>query len=741
MRGSAARFAGFVLCFLPMAVVGQEPPKYADDVAEALHLAAVDNRAEFDDRVLEYTAVVRQRVGAALRLPLKDRTLYRLESAHRVFWTDEGTVLSQVLALREQTPIGVIEGQSHTGMFDEPFDPANDRLLFGFADHDDDMGVAGDGEDFWFEHPLYGEYAESYRFASGDTLTLRLPDERVVRAIELQVVPVVADVHRMTGSLWIEPESGALVRAVYRLSESFDAFRDIPDLQEEEEEDLKHIPGIFKPWTAEISMIAVDYALWDFGVWMPRTLRAEGVVTAGILKAPATVDVSYEMESVVTRESLELDDGPQPPMEEMHFRTRSEAMAYLAQRMSESGVEYELDSGWSDNNGRRHRYLVPSDPEYLAQSPELPPPVWEDAPGFASQDELERMFTRLADLPTAPVQGVPRTFRWGLERPDLMRYNRVEGLSLGARGQIRPQTFLGALSISGTARIGHADVHPNGRLDVTRETIERKLTWSAYHELAAIDEQSRHLGLGNSLLAAFAGRDDGDYYRRSGGSFSWTPPTAERQTVTFRGFGEYHQAVLPETSFALFQVRDETFAYRDNLLADEGWLYGGAVRLSPWWGTDPDLTQFGLEVDGEAATGDYEYARARVQARLAVPLPSDLRIGVSAGAGRVWGTAPAQKLWYVGGPATLRGFDPRAMSGMGQARARGEVARAFAFGAVSVFSDAAWAGTWESFDTDAGLLSIGAGLSILDGLIRFDAAWGLRDQDTFRFDMYLDAIL
>ena len=47
---------------------------------------------------------------------------------------------------------------------------------------------------------------------------------------------------------------------------------------------------------------------------------------------------------------------------------------------------------------------------------------------------------------------------------------------------------------------------------------------------------------------------------------------------------------------------------------------------------------------------------------VAVPLPAEYRIGLEVGGGRVWGTAPAQRLWYVGGPSTLRGFDPRAQA-------------------------------------------------------------------------------
>jgi hypothetical protein len=41
-------------------------------------------------------------------------------------------------------------------------------------------------------------------------------------------------------------------------------------------------------------------------------------------------------------------------------------------------------------------------------------------------------------LPAPPSPQMPRTLRWGPQRPDLVRYNRVENLFVGVRGQIRP---------------------------------------------------------------------------------------------------------------------------------------------------------------------------------------------------------------------------------------------------------------------------------------------------------------
>lgn len=711
---------------------------YVDRSAESLHRAAMAEHERLDRSVESYTAVVRQRTGVALRMPLKDRLLYRSEGSHRLWWNRDGENLVQVLGFREQTPAGVNREDIDFDRFDVAFDPMDDRLFFGFASRDEDLGEPGDDE-FWFEHPLYPEYVDHYRFSTGDTITLSLPDGRRVLAVELKVVPTEADVHRMTGALWIEPESGALVRAVYRLSDTFDAFRDIPDLQEEEDDDLRFIPGMLKPWTADISMISVDYALWDFEVWMPRSMRIDGVVAAGILKVPLTVDFSYEMESVTTVANRERGESEELPV--VHFRTRSEAMAYLNELAFGEEVPYRVGRRSRASDDGPTRYIMPEDLEFLGESPQLPPPIWESAPGFSSEAELRTMFDAVADLPDVPLPQVPATLRWGLQRPDLLRYNRVEALSVGARGQIRPRTFLGPLSVTATARLGVADLEPNGRLDLTRETLRRRFMLSGYSELASIDEEARHLGIGNSIMAAFFGRDDGDYYRRSGASLEWTPPSALRRTFRIRGYSEYHRPAAIETQFALFRFWNDTWAYRPNLVAEEGWEHGVAIDVNPWWGTDPRLVQGGIDILAQAGTGVADYARTSLVGRLVFPLGSDLRFAVEAGGGAAVGAPTPQRLWHVGGTRTLRGYPPRVASGDAFGRARAELARTFSFGSVSLFSDYAWAGSRDELDLSNGLHSVGIGVSLLDGLIRLDGAHGLVRPRDFRLEFYLDAIL
>ena len=70
--------------------------------------------------------------------------------------------------------------------FDKPFEPGGDQLFFGLTENEDESGLPESmsaekdfepaDDQFWFAHPL-AEGADSlYRFRSGDTLTVALPD-------------------------------------------------------------------------------------------------------------------------------------------------------------------------------------------------------------------------------------------------------------------------------------------------------------------------------------------------------------------------------------------------------------------------------------------------------------------------------------------------------------------------------------------------------------------------------------
>jgi len=339
-------------------------------------------------------------------------------------------------------------------------------------------------------------------------------------------------------------------------------------------------------------------------------------------------------------------------------------------------------------------------------------------------------------LPHTPV-----TLRVGPQRPDLVRYNRVEALSLGVRGQVRPETPLGPLSVTGTFRLGIADLHPNGALEVFHESVHDRITVRGYHELTSIDEEARDFGLANSLMALLAGQDLGDYYRRSGATVELTPPTADPRTFRARVFAEYQEGVEKETDVQLPRLWDDERRFRANIGAQDGWELGSSLELTRRWGRDPSRTRGGAGATVLAATGDRDFVRGSIGADLTLALPSRFSVTLEAAGGTSWGTPSVQRLWYLGGPLTLRGFEPRAMGGQSFTRGRAELDRAFSFGRIVVFSDLGWAGDRGDIDLDAALWSAGVGLAVIDGILRIDGAWPIDDPRGFRMDVYLDQLL
>ena len=724
---------------------------YVDPVAGILFEAAQTNWASVDSSVVRYTALIQQRIAAAIRTPLKDRIIYRNETAVRAFWDKDYDAVVQVLGTRSQYPgrsIAVREGDLDwldDLPFDEPFEPGGERLLFGLGDPDDE-----DDNDLWIAHPLAYGADSLYRYESGDTLTLGLPDGRRLQTIQLDVLPRQADSHRITGTLWIEPESGALVRAVYRLSRQFDAVRDVPELQEEDERgSFRYVPGLFKPWTFDLTMVAVEYSLWNFEVWLPRSMRMEGEVGAGILKMPVSMDLSYRMESVTTQSDLaQPETAAQAGLIERHFESRAEAMAFISRLLSgEDGIEYEaaLDEFASERNSLM---IVPEVRSMVATSPHLPPPIWEDAAGFPSDQQLEDYFSTLAALPAPRIQGVPWAANWGWARPDLIRYNRVEGLALGGRFEA---SIGGPHTLEAGGFFGFTDVEPKLRLDFERSTVRRRLGLGVYRELTATDPRGRYLGFGNSVHAFLFGRDDGEYYRATGMDFTWRPPEGARESFEFRAYAERQASVVSsEINFALVHAFDGVWAFRPNVDADEAEEVGAELRLSPWWGGDPFRAQFGLDLYGHSArwrtTGESagrNYGRASVILRAAIPLVYPTwRLGLEVGGGSTWGDAPLQRGWFLGGASTLRGYPASTVMGSSFARGRLEVARTYDIGTVSVFGDVGWAGLRTDFNGDDLLYGVGLGGSVLDGLFRMDLSHGLTGPDKqFRIDLYLDALL
>lgn len=706
-----------VLAVTPIALCAQSTDAYDDAGAAALLAHARSFRDTTDNSILSYTATVRSRMAAKLRMPLKDRTLYRAESAARVRWSRDATSLKQVLAHREQTPAGIEPASSAVSLGDdEMFDPAADRITLGLGRNE------GDSEDVWIEHPVADGAEAHYRYASGDTMTIRLQDGRVIRAIELRVIPRIPTGHVVAGSLWIDPSNGAVVQAVYRLARPLDIGAEIID--KEDADALGKIPGMFKPMEFDLNLVAIEYSLHELRYWLPSSTRMEGYLRAGVVRVPAVYEISYDIDQLVIAEPAAV---------------AAEAATADSIARAWSAGHYIAASAGTDSI-RTQVVLLPNDTAGLRTSPDLPAPAWEDSPTFATDAELEDLYKRVERIP-----GVVRTrpgvdFEWGYGGTGLLRYNRVEALSVGARVTTGlPQVALGA-----TARLGLADLRPNIALAAVRSTPRRVLEFDVRYALAEVDEQADAFGLGNSASALLLGRDAGEYYRTARAALSLRPAEHRQASYDLTLFAEHDDAVERETNATLRRLWNNDFRFRPNIAAAETELYGATLRYRPWWGSDPYRWQAGLDLMLEGATGGFGFGRTALTARTAIPLGERHRIALEIGGGTTEGDVPAQRLFYLGGAPTLRGYDPSTLRGTSFARARAEAARTFGWGGTTLFSDAAWVGDRDAFDSDAILYSVGAGFSVLDGLLRFDLAHALREvpgQSRWRLELYLDALL
>ncbi|NIP80744.1 MAG: hypothetical protein GWM90_16615 [Gemmatimonadetes bacterium] len=376
----------------------------------------------------------------------------------------------------------------------------------------------------------------------------------------------------------------------------------------------------------------------------------------------------------------------------------------------------------------------------LLDSPLLPGSIYAEGEALLSEGELRDLGERLGALPPPPWElGSPRvTWPWEPGR-GLVRYNRVEGLSAGAR----LDWDLTRLRTDLTARIGVADTEPRVELGVELPTLSHVWRLAGYRRLAAMDPSVRPLGPGNSLTALLLGRDDGTYFQATGAELRLGPAPGQGR-YDLRLYVERQRAVERNTDASVAHLLDEAHRFRPNLPAAAADQVGVAARAGVERGLDPTGFRWGTWLDLRAETGDFTFARPGVTLRLAAPLPAELLGAVELAGGttlhETGDPPPLQAAWFLGGPATLRGFPGGALYGPDYARARLELANQLPAARLALFSDAGWAGSTETYRREDVALSAGIGASVLDGLLRADLARAIQPEPGWRLELYIDAV-
>jgi hypothetical protein len=150
-----------------------------------------------------------------------------------------------------------------------------------------------------------------------------------------------------------------------------------------------------------------------------------------------------------------------------------------------------------------------------------------------------------------------------------------------------------------------------------------------------------------------------------------------------------------------------------------------------------------------ALGSDFDYVQGAVRAEGYWPGAPGVRLSVAVGAA-AGGRIPAQRLFPLGGRATVRGYDFHAFIGNVYATTglelSWEIRRPYL--SFAVFGDAGWAGVegesaaqavdvWNQVGAPAGptrgvLVGVGAGLGLLFDIVRLDLARGLSERGTWQ---------
>lgn len=727
LRGGSVAVMPLTVAFLAAMPPSMAPPAgvrpdtvladtYADPEVEALirRAKAVRSRVDSSVRSLDVTFRERLYAGVSAERFRRERGLFHRERAARVRLERDGDRTVRWLGARSGTPFG----EERVSLDESDFRflrPDSDRLFLHGS---------------WAVHPLADSAAAHYRYRSGDTLRVQIPAlDRTVTLVEAIVEPREARFDLVAGSLWFDQETAQLVRAAYRPARRFEL----------DDEDIEGAPAsLLEPVTATVDYMTVDYALRELRWWLPDRMAFSGEATiAGSIRFPLRVEWSFGDWEV--NAPSDLDPGEDLPDGWRRVVRRPDSESDSTADSEDEGAEPR--EPWVPGDSSRTVVVIPP-PDSLARSPALPSPLGRGAADFET-GELDALREGLGRIAVPPT-GIPGPrLRWGAR---LLRYNRVEGPSAGARltWPLRSRTDLRV-----TGRLG-GDLEPNGELALIRRRGDGAgaLRVAAYRRLAPVGDWGAPLGLGNSLGTLLLGRDDGLYYRTAGAeaAATWRGPSVRLEG---RLFAERQTEAEKTTDFSLPDLVGEN-ALPPGLEARPADLAGVSGRLRWQGGAGPTGAALSGTVWGEAAAGDADFARLATSAAVAFPLGFGLDGALEVGTGGTAGRPPPQRLWYVGGPYSLRGFRAGALAGEAFWLSRAELGLPIDVSdgqprdggglRLTLFADAAWAGDRNAFGSGGPAVAVGTGISLLDGLLRVDLARGVRRGDDWRLHLYSDGL-
>lgn len=168
-----------------------------------------------------------------------------------LYWKAPGASKQRIIGWRDRTdmPTDIVYHQDHLGIVQNGF-----GRTIRLGDGDEVQGVP---------HPLASGGPLLYDYATGDTLTIELPERRI-RVVALLIRPKQMDMPRIAGTAYLDLQNADLVRLAFNFTAA--AYRDA---------------------SLEDVSIVLDNALYEGRWWLPRHQEIEIRRRATFLDLPA----------------------------------------------------------------------------------------------------------------------------------------------------------------------------------------------------------------------------------------------------------------------------------------------------------------------------------------------------------------------------------------------------------------------------------------------------------------------
>ena len=667
-------------------------PTYLDETARQLVTGARSTLATTRQAISTHSALVRERLAFDAPTGRRDRPWMRGSRVARTRWSRTAPPAVDLLDEHFRHPgIGPAQPRYFQGLRDDhlPIDPLADPFTLGLAPF---MGP--DAAAAAIHSPLGPDAERYYQFRSNGITTLQLDNGETIQAIPVTAIPRYRSIRLVAAIMWIDPETHSLVRAAYRPAKRIDhevagVLREAggwwlgldidPGVTAPSEDPPANQPGWFgqlinETFTAvllgietDLSSVIVDFAPVQPGRWLPRSVQWTGYT--GIESITATGSVAPTLPFVIewTQERSdggEEDTGLLPTDRQWNLeRARGDALG-LGNTLAAIG------------NGDAGDTSEAASPWYLY------PPIWT---------------------------------------LNLVRYNPVEGVSIGAQVRRDFGWWRSLLTVRAATR--EWKEVPDLDLTLQRDRPGHRLQFSVYRAL-----RTGALGAGGidgfPLPVIFEG-DSLDFHRSTGAAMRFLSGSGDRLGLSLSLFAERDEVVETGDDH---DHEDETGTEHDHAVAartDEDETghqrnrFGAALEWKPWWGgMGQESIGAGGTVSIRGSAGDNAHVRTVIEGALLLPLAARISLGLQAGFANVSGDPAPQDLWDLGATgAFLRGLDEATETDRAW-MARADLQFPIRYARLSLFGD--WARA-EGGDYYAA----GAGLVLLDGLLRVDLAQGL----------------